>query len=421
MADGVKISQLPGASTPSDSDVVAGVQGGTTKKFSFANIYAWLISRFVPEDIGAVPDSRTVNGNALSSDISLTASDVGARANDWMPTAAQVGARPDTWTPSAQDVGAVPVAAVGVAGGVPNLDEIGRVPQNQLPPYPTVPAASTSNPAMDGTASPGSTGQWADGGHVHPTDTTRAAAALEINGHPLTGDFDLDAADVGALASVGTAVAAGKLENAHYFTASASGWIKFMEITMANNTRQTMILLIESNYSARCGVLRVHTRRTSAGNAFESIGWIASGSARHGIRWQYSDGTWTLFINKYDAAEAVYIQIISKSDNSYGTWKSEAVAEPTNATNAETFSNIRSIADGLWFPSVAVTAGTAQQILSISDTAITSEYVLARIEWADPSYITDGYTWATASGSFTLSGTATAATTANVLLLRRSN
>lgn len=40
-----------------------------------------------------------------------------------------------------------------------------------------IPSAYTGNPAMDGTASPGSTGQWADGGHVHPTDTTRAPIA----------------------------------------------------------------------------------------------------------------------------------------------------------------------------------------------------------------------------------------------------
>jgi len=36
-----------------------------------------------------------------------TAAQVGARPNTWVPTAAQVGARPDTWTPSASDVGAV--------------------------------------------------------------------------------------------------------------------------------------------------------------------------------------------------------------------------------------------------------------------------------------------------------------------------
>lgn len=41
-------------------------------------------------------ESRTINGKALSSDISLSASDVGAR--------------PDAWTPTASDVGAVPTS-----------------------------------------------------------------------------------------------------------------------------------------------------------------------------------------------------------------------------------------------------------------------------------------------------------------------
>ena len=48
----------------------------------------------IPTDY--VPTSRTVNGKALSQDISLAASDVGAR--------------PDTWTPTASDVGAVPTS-----------------------------------------------------------------------------------------------------------------------------------------------------------------------------------------------------------------------------------------------------------------------------------------------------------------------
>lgn len=47
-------------------------------------------------DVGAVPTTRTVNGQALSADITLDAGDVGAR--------------PSTWTPSAADVGAVPTS-----------------------------------------------------------------------------------------------------------------------------------------------------------------------------------------------------------------------------------------------------------------------------------------------------------------------
>lgn len=42
-----------------------------------------------------------------------------------------------------------------------------------------IPAAYTSNPAMDGTASPGSSSNWAKGDHVHPTDTSRMAASLK--------------------------------------------------------------------------------------------------------------------------------------------------------------------------------------------------------------------------------------------------
>lgn len=58
---------------------------------------------------------------------------------------------------------------------------------NNPPPYPvtsvngntgavmvSVPSAYASNPEMDGTASPGSSGSWAKGDHVHPSDTTKA-------------------------------------------------------------------------------------------------------------------------------------------------------------------------------------------------------------------------------------------------------
>lgn len=91
-------------------------------------------------DVGAVPTTRTVNGHALSGNISLTAGDVGARPNTWTPTAADVGAvptgrtvngkalsadislnasdvgaRPSTWTPTASDVGAATPADVDAA------------------------------------------------------------------------------------------------------------------------------------------------------------------------------------------------------------------------------------------------------------------------------------------------------------------
>lgn len=54
-------------------------------------------------------------GNLISSHIAdeenphnVTAEQVGARPDDWMPTADEVGARPSDWTPTASDVGARP-------------------------------------------------------------------------------------------------------------------------------------------------------------------------------------------------------------------------------------------------------------------------------------------------------------------------
>jgi len=42
--------------------------------------------------LGGVPTTRKVNNKALSADITLSASDVGARPSTWTPTAADVGA-----------------------------------------------------------------------------------------------------------------------------------------------------------------------------------------------------------------------------------------------------------------------------------------------------------------------------------------
>ena len=77
---------------------------------------------YTASEVGAVPTTRTVNGKALSSDITLSASDVSA-----------------------------------------------------LPSSTTIPTASTTNPSMDGTASYGSGTSYARSNHVHPTDTSRQA------------------------------------------------------------------------------------------------------------------------------------------------------------------------------------------------------------------------------------------------------
>ena len=75
---GVKISLLPAASTPGSNDIIPGVQGQNTVKFYLSSLAAYIIGLITPANIGAVPDTRKVNGKALSADITLDASDVGA-------------------------------------------------------------------------------------------------------------------------------------------------------------------------------------------------------------------------------------------------------------------------------------------------------------------------------------------------------
>lgn len=102
----VKISDLPAATSPGEYDVLAGVQTGDTKQFSFGTLLQWIKNILRPSDIGAVPVERTVNNKSLIQNINLSASDVGAVDTD----------------------------DVGVAGGVASLDGDGKVPSSQLPP-----------------------------------------------------------------------------------------------------------------------------------------------------------------------------------------------------------------------------------------------------------------------------------------------
>ena len=144
-----------GAVTPQEGDYTADMVG--------ARPSTWTPSA---ADVGAVPTSRTVNGKALSQDISLAASDVGAR--------------PDTWTPSAADVGALPT-------------QTGT--QGQLLGF-------TANNVVGAVAAP-----TADSLGAVPTSRT-------VNGQALSQNITLDAEDVGAIPPPTRLTA----------TLSASGW-----------------------------------------------------------------------------------------------------------------------------------------------------------------------------------------------------
>lgn len=115
---GVKFSEFPAAETPINADEVVGLHNGGNARFSLANLILLIRSALTSV---FVPQSRTINGQALSSDVALDASDVGA----------------------------VDEAAVGAANGVASLGSDGKVPSAQLPEIPSNVEANPSGAATD--------------------------------------------------------------------------------------------------------------------------------------------------------------------------------------------------------------------------------------------------------------------------------
>lgn len=74
----------------------------------------------------------------------------------------------------------------------------------------------------------------------------------------------------------------------------------------------------------------------------------------------------------------------------------------------------------LYFTSVACSATTGD-FATVSNAAITADHVVSSVVFANPSAITTDVSWTTASGSLTLNGKCTTATTADIVLVKKSN
>ena len=96
-----------------------------------------------------VPTTRTVNGKALSGNISLTASDVGARSDTWMPTASEVGAAEEWHTHPVSEV-----TGAAEEGHTHTADEVGARPST-WPPTPEGIGAARDFGFIESTEYPG--------------------------------------------------------------------------------------------------------------------------------------------------------------------------------------------------------------------------------------------------------------------------
>ena len=138
-------------------DSATPVSGGTTK-FTTGGAYTELAKK--------VDKTTTVNGHALSSNVTVTASDVGAYV------------KPGTGIPKS-DLASGVQASLGAADTA--LQGI-KVNGTAVTPVSgvagiSVPVPASASPVVDGAASAGTSAEYARADHVHPTDTTREAVA----------------------------------------------------------------------------------------------------------------------------------------------------------------------------------------------------------------------------------------------------
>ena len=140
---------------------------------------------------GKVPTSRTVNGKALSANITLTGADIDyANGEVTIDTAISTldnskvdkvdgkGLSTNDYT-SAEKTKLSGIAAGAEVNVQADWSQTTSTADDYIKNKPTIPSAGTgtSYPAMDGTKSLGSQAGFARVDHVHPTDTSRAAAS----------------------------------------------------------------------------------------------------------------------------------------------------------------------------------------------------------------------------------------------------
>lgn len=414
-------SQNPYTGTPEMDG--AGSAGSST---------AWARGDHVhPTDTSRAAASLEINGHPLTGDFDLDAIDVGARPSTWTPSKSDIGLGnvENERQYSTQNPPPYPVTSVNGSTGAVSLDaaDVGARTDDWVPAAEDVPYDNTQSGLMatDVQAAIDELAQGGGGG-----GTAASAVSYDNAGSGLAatnvqdaidevyGDIPVQASDIGALPEDGTAVNAGTLSVAHTITGDV-GWYKFFEETVNAGLSRNYIFLITDTYTSKDGIISVFITRNTGGTTTVVVRVLDGTIPASFLRWEYTDKLYLYIQKESNPSGRIQFRVLTNAARTGNPvdlstmWKNEAVSEPTGANNAT--------ADVLQYTAQVVSAGTNQQILSISNPSITEDHVLARIEFADPKYITETYSWTTADGSFTLTGTATAATTANILLVRKGN
>ena len=321
----------------------------------------------------AVPQTRTVNGKALSSNISLTASDVGALAS--ANALSELYGECDTPAATAAKTVTIPGITVLKTGlhitvrftnaqevASPTLNVNGLGAKSIRTEYDTK-ATSTEwsagtvlNLVYNGTywfiinkghATTTYWGQTKLSSAIDSTSTSLAAtpsavkqaydlaaAAVPqtrtVNSKALSSDITLSASDVGALAVDGTAVSASTLAPQYTSSAVAGGWYQFLTLNISSTSdSKKIILLIEDGYTSTSGILSIYYNRTTSGFG-HGVYWLTTNMNVSDVRF---------IANTSDAENNSLVFYVRKRSNSNGKMTFRVLSSMTRNGTPYSISN----------------------------------------------------------------------------------
>lgn len=201
----------------------------------------------------------------------------------------------------------------------------------------------TSNPLMDGVASPGSSAKYARGDHVHPTDTSRAAVSdIPTNTSDLTNDSGfITASDVPKEIWYGTC------------STAAATQIKVVNTTSGNLTLTTgaMVRVLFTSSQTYNGTAQLNVDGTGAVDVYRTSTDATS-------RYYWAAGAVVDFV--YDGNHWVMVGKGYATTTYYGITKLSSSVSSTSTSLAASASAVKSVNDKIEerVPTPPTTAGT---------------------------------------------------------------
>ena len=330
----------------------------------------------------AVPNTRTVNGKALSSDITLSASDVGAITSTFTGASAS----------AAGSIGLVPAPAKGEQDKYLKGDGT----------WGAIQAGDTDNTRVFyGTCATAAATQRKD---VTISDVTELKAG-DVFVITFTYNQNYNGAPTMQINSLG----AKNIRRLTGTNAARYEWSDGETIVFVWNG--TYFLIANGGFATTTyyGRTKLATSGTSTSTALALTPASLNNLSQNMI-----------------AGAAVYstsatYAVVDRVRYNYQTWEcvtAITTAEAWTAAHWKALDPIQTqVVDKImFFQSVTVSTGTSAEIMRITDSRINTNTVVINCVWGNSSYITSDVTWTTYDGYVTFVGTCTTATTADVTL-----